>query len=96
MKRPEKTQVRYSGRKYPVTYDSKAMDEGFTFNFILTDREQLNNFRYMLRNGGHGIWKSGDGDVYDADFEFDYSSRYTGPNIYWNCSLSVTRIDGDI
>lgn len=96
MKRPEKTQVRYSGRKYPVTYDSKAMEEGFSFNFILVDREQLNNFRYMLRNGGHGIWKSGDGDVYDADFEFDYSSRYTGPNIYWNCSLSVTRIDGDV
>lgn len=96
MKRPEKTQVRYSGRKYPVTYDSKAMEETFGFNFILTDREELNNFRYMMRDGGHGIWKSGDGDVYDADFEFDYSSRYTGPSIYWNCSLSVTRIDGDI
>lgn len=96
MKRPEKTQVRYSGRKYPVTYDSSAMEETFGFNFILTDREELNNFRYMMRAGGHGIWKSGDGDVYDADFEFDYSSRYTGPNIYWNCSLSVTRIDGDV
>ena len=96
MKRPEKTQVRYSGRKYPVTYDSKAMEEGFSFNFILVEREQLNQFRYMLRDGGHGIWKSGDGDVYDADFEFDYSSQYTGPTIYWNCSLSVTRIDGDI
>ena len=96
MKRPEKTRVRYSGRKYPVTYDSKAMEEGFSFNFILVEREQLNQFRYMLRDGGHGIWKSGDGDVYDADFEFDYSSQYTGPTIYWNCSLSVTRIDGDI
>ena len=96
MKRPEKTQVRYSGRLYPVTYDSKAMEEGFSFSFILVDREQLNQFRYMLRDGGHGIWKSGDGDVYDADFEFEYSSTYYESTLKWNCSLSVTRIDGDI
>ena len=96
MKRPEKTQVRYSGRLYPVTYDSKAMEEGFSFSFILVDREQLNQFRYMLRDGGHGIWKSGDGDVYDADFEFEYSSTYYESTLKWNCSLSVTRIDGDV
>ena len=96
MKRPEKTQVRYSGRLYPVTYDSKAMEEGFSFSFILVDREQLNQFRYMLRDGGHGIWKSGDGDVYDADFEFEYSSTYYESTLKWNCSLTVTRIDGDI
>ena len=96
MKRPEKTQVRYSGRLYPVTYDSKAMEEGFSFSFILVDREQLNQFRHMLRDGGHGIWKSGDGDVYDADFEFEYSSTYYESTLKWNCSLTVTRIDGDI
>lgn len=95
MKRPEKKQVRYSGRRYPVTYDSTAREETFSLSFVLTDREELNNFRYMMRDAGSGIWKSGDGDVYDADFEFDYSSNYSTPEIRWSCSLSVTRKDGD-
>ena len=58
------------------------------------DRDELDNFRQMIRDGGRGIWKSGDGDVYDADFEFSYSSDYKGEEKQWKASLSVTRIDG--
>ena len=95
MKRPERKQVRYSGREYPVTYDSMAIEETFSFSFIIDEREQLDNFRHMIRDGGRGIWKSADGDVYEADFEFEYSSTYRTPQIRWNGTLSVTRIDGD-
>lgn len=94
LKRPERTQVRYSGREYPVSYDSKAMEESFSFSTVILDREELDNFRQMMRDGGTGIWKSGDGDVYDADFEFSYSSDYKGSEWQYNCSLGVTRIDG--
>lgn len=95
LKRPEKTQVRYSGRKYPVSYDSDAIEETFSFSAVLFDRDELDNFKQMIRDGGRGIWKSGDGDVYDADFEFTYSSDYKGYERRWNASLAVTRIDGD-
>ena len=95
MKRPEKTQVRYSGRKYPVSYDSDAIEETFSFSTVIFDRDELDNFKQMIRDGGRGIWKSGDGDVYDADFEFTYSSDYKGYSRQWKASLSVTRIDGE-
>ena len=95
LKRPEKTRVRYSGREYPVTYDSKAIEESFSFSFVLVDRDELDNFRHMIRDGGTGIWKSANGDVYDADFEFDYTAAYYENTLRWNCNLSVTRIDGE-
>lgn len=96
LKRPEKTQVRYSGRRYPVTYDSDALEETFSFSTVIIDRDELDNFRQMIRDGGQGIWKSADGDVYDASFEFAYQSEYYNSSLQWECSLSVTRIDGDI
>lgn len=95
LKRPEKTQVRYSGRKYAVSYDSSAIDETFAFSWETFEREELDNFRQMIRDGGRGIWKSGDGDVYDADFELKYSASYKSSLRVWKCTLSVTRIDGE-
>lgn len=95
LKRPEKTQIRYSGRKYPVSYDSDATEETFGFTWETFEREELNAFRQMIRDGGRGIWKSGDGDVYDADFELAYSASYKSRQRIWKCTLSVTRIDGD-
>lgn len=95
LSRPEKNQVRYSGRRYPVTYDSGALEETLSFSATILDKEELDSFRHMIRNGGYGIWKSSDGDVYDADFEFDYSTKYYESTRYWDCSLDVTRIEGD-
>ena len=94
LKRPEKTRVRYSGRKYEVSYDSDAMEETFSFSSIITDRDELNNFRQMMRDGGQGIWKSANGEVYDADLEFQYQADYSENRLQWSCTLDVTRIDG--
>lgn len=38
---PEKQQVRYSGRTYPVTYNSKAMNEQYSLNFTVLKDEQI-------------------------------------------------------
>lgn len=96
--RPEKTRVRYSGRKYPVTYDTEAIEESYSFSTIIPfeDREELENFKQMVRDGGTGIWKSGNGEVYDADFEFSYKSDFKGTQKVYDCSLDVKRKDGDL
>lgn len=93
--RPEKEQIRYSGRQYPVTYDSTAIDETFKFSGVVEDRNELNNFIQMIRDGGQGIWKSANGECYDADFEFSYSSNYTENHLKWDVSLDVTRIENN-
>lgn len=95
LNRPERKQVRYSGRKYPVTYDSKAMEEKYSFTAVITDRNELNAFRQMMNDGGQGFWKSADGDVYKADFDFGYSADYTNDTLYWSASLEVARIDSE-
>ena len=96
LSRPEKTRVRYSGRTHPVTYDSKAIEEGFDFSTVILEREEVDNFRQMMKDGGTGIWKAGSGEVYDADFDFSWKSDYKGPRIRYSCNLNVKRKDGDM
>lgn len=97
-RRPEKQQIRYSGREYPVTYDSTANEETYSFSTTLykdfdDGRDTLEEFKNMMKAGGTGVWKSFEGDVYPADFDFSYSSDYTDGITSWQCSLNVTRID---
>lgn len=97
-RRPEKQQIRYSGREYPVTYDSNANEETYSFSTTLfrdydDGRDVLEQFKDMIRAGGSGIWKSFEGDVYPADFDFSYTADYTDGLPSWQCSLNVTRID---
>lgn len=91
--RPERQQIRYSGRKYPVTYDSKAIEETYDFSGIIDDPAELDAFRRLIQDGGQGVWKSCDGQVYKADFDYSYAADYTATHITWNIDLSVTRID---
>lgn len=93
LSRPERQQIRYSGRKYPVSYDSLAIEETYDFSGVIDDANELDAFRRMLQDGGQGIWKSCDGQVYAADFDYSYSADYTRDHITWNIDLSVTRID---
>ena len=97
LSRPEKEQIRYSGRKYPVTYDSKAIEEAYNYNGVITedDRDQLEQLRRMIEDGGQGIWKSCDGCVYPADFDYNYQADYTTDQLKLNITLNVTRIDSE-
>lgn len=95
LSRPERQQIRYSGRKYPVTYDSEAIEETYSFSGVIDDMEELDAFRRLIQDGGQGIWKSCDGQVYAADFDYSYSADYTRNHITWDIDLSVTRIDSE-
>ena len=107
--RPEQQSVRYSGRRYPVIYDSDAVEETYSFNVDLyeddymqdymdddeTAWETIELYRQLMLDGGVGFWKSFDGDVYFASFTFSYTVDYTDGIAKYPCSLNVTRIEGD-
>lgn len=93
LSRPEKTLVRYSGRQYPVAYDSKARQETATFNADL-EFEELQDFIRMMNAGGTGIWKSVQGRTFLASFDLDFERVDNVKDLY-KCSLRVTRIEGD-
>lgn len=98
--RPEKQQIRYSGREYPVVYDSNANNETYSLNFKILDGidggwDDILDFKNMISYGGHGIWKSFEGDVYAADFDFSYNTDYTQSYKSWDCSLNVTRSESE-
>lgn len=98
LSRPEKQQIRYSGREYPVTYDSKAIEETYSYNGVVTEdeAEQLDLLRRLIQDGGQGIWKSCDGRVYRADFTVDYSADYSKDITTWDIGVAVTRIDSEV
>ena len=97
LSRPEKQQIRYSGREYPVTYDSKAIEETYSYSGVVAEdkTDQLGNLRRLIQDGGQGIWKSCDGRVYRADFTVDYSADYTKNTPTWDIGIAVTRIDSE-
>lgn len=107
--RPERQSVRYSGRQYPVVYDSDAIEETYSFSVELieddymidnmgddeTALETIDLYRQLMLDGGVGFWKSFSGDVYFATFDFSYSVDYKDRIKKYPCSLSVTRIEGN-
>lgn len=96
MDRPERVEKRYSGRRYGVSYDSKAVKESCTFTTVLDDRNELINLKKLMRKGnGQGIWKSADGDTYHADFSLSYDTDIFEKEQFWEVSLTVERIEGD-
>lgn len=92
--RPERVEKRYSGRKYPVSYDSLAIEETCGYTTVLTDRAELVRLKKLMRNGnGQGIWKSTDGDAYHANFKLSYKTNAYMPTQTWDVSVEVTRIE---
>ena len=94
MDRPERVEKRYSGRHYPVSYDSYAIEETCDYSTVLMEREELVHLKQLMRKGnGQGIWKSADGDSYFANFKMSYSTNRFHKNQVWNVSIKVTRIE---
>lgn len=92
--RPERVEKRYSGREYPVSYDSTAMSESCIYNIDVFDRADINQLRILMKQGnGQGIWKSTDGDVYNANFELNYTTNRCDLEQIWKVTLKVTRIE---
>ena len=91
--RPEKTLVRYSGRKYPVVYDSKAREEQATFTAVL-EPDELDDFIAVIQSGGTGIWKSVQGRTFEASFDLDFKRVDSDYNLeLYECTLKVVRVE---
>lgn len=97
LSRPEKKRVRYAGRKWPVSYDSKAMEQSHSMSWLAVDIEDWENgFKDLMNDGGRGVYKGCDGWVFHADFEYSAKPNYTSITRLGQISLTITRIDGEI
>ena len=94
--RPEKKRVHYAGRKWAVSYDSKAMDQSHGMTWAVVDLEDWENgFLDLMDDGGRGVYKSCDGLVFHADFDYSATPNYQSVNRIGKLSLTITRIDGE-
>lgn len=94
--RPERTRVHYIGRKDPVSYDGTAVDDESSIEWRIIDREYALAFLDMVREIGRGVYKSGVGEVYHADFDSaSVASDFHKNQPYGTLSLPIVRIDGD-
>ena len=94
--RPEKKRVRYAGRKWPVSYDSKAMEQVHSMSWQAVDIEDwVNGFKQLMDDGGRGVYKSCDGYVFHADFDYNAQPEYASATKMGKLSLTITRIDGE-
>lgn len=97
--RPEKKLVHYAGRPYPVSYDGTAMGESHSISFAYIEGDgnwSASMWRRLMEDGGRGVYKSVDGNVFHADFVYSESPAYTSVTRYGEFSLQITRIDGGV
>ena len=93
--RPEKKRVHYAGRKWPVSYDSKAMDQEHSMTWTVVDMDDWRNgFIDLMNDGGRGVYKGCDGWVFHADFDYSATPQYTSITRMGDMSLTISRIDG--
>lgn len=94
--RPEKKRVHYAGRKWPVSYDSKAMDQSHSMTWTVVDMDDWRNgFIDLMNDGGRGVYKGCDGWVFHADFDYSATPQYTSITRIGDMSLTISRIDGE-
>lgn len=94
--RPEKRRVHYAGRKWALSYDSKAQDQSHSMSWNVVSREDWENgFYKLMEDGGRGVYKGCDGWVFWADFDFSETPNYTSLTPYSQISLTINRIDGE-
>ena len=94
--RPEKKRVHYAGRKWPVSYDSKAIEQSHSMSWQVVDMEDWENgFKQLMADGGRGVYKGCDGWVFHADFDYNAQPNYTSITRIGKLGLTITRIDGE-
>lgn len=96
LSRPEKKRVHYAGRKWPVSYDSKAIEQSHSMTWTVVDMDDWQNgFIDLMNDGGRGVYKGCDGWVFHADFEYSATPQYTSITRMGDMSLTISRIDGE-
>lgn len=92
--RPKKARQYFAGRQWPVSYDGVNTGETHTVTLLLLTREEREAFAELMRQGGRGVYKSADGYVFRADFDFRYNGAWSTPERDGSVTVTVTRIDG--
>lgn len=92
--RPKKQRQYFAGRTWPVSYDGINTGETHTVTLLLLTREEREAFAELMRQGGRGVYKSADGYVFRADFDFRYNGAWSTPERDGSVTVTVTRIDG--
>ena len=95
--RPERTLVRYAGRKMPVAYDSDAASVSHSLSATMESREQAEGWEEMVMAGGPCVFKTPMGDVFWAAVDADTSPLLRardGSGAWGTLRATVTRVDG--
>ena len=92
--RPKKARQYFAGRPWPVSYDGVNTGETHTVSLLLLTPEEREAFAELMRQGGRGVYKSADGYVFRADFDFRYNGAWSTPERDGTVTVTVTRIDG--
>ncbi len=92
--RPEKTRIRYAGRKYPVSYDGTAGEETRTVEGRVSGAGELARFESFMDDGGRGVYKSLVGEVVHVDGEVSITNLFDRSGVEADVSVEMTRIDG--
>ena len=77
-----------------MSYDGINTGETHTVTLLLLTREEREAFAELMRQGGRGVYKSADGYVFRADFDFRYNGAWSTPERDGSVTVTVTRIDG--
>lgn len=93
--RPSDESVVYWGRDYPVLYEGKSLSDERSFSAALINKSEAESFNKLLESGGRCVYKSGDGDVFNAYVTYAITPDYATTAYYGNISVNITRIDGD-
>ena len=94
--RPAKTRVYFAGRAYPVSYDSVQASRDESMSGRVFERDNALKLRQLMTDGGRCIYKSLDGEVYNADAEINLKPILTTPAVWGEASVSLVRIDGGL
>lgn len=96
LSRPAKKRVSYPGRDYPVSYDSNSLSSTGDVSGRLFNRNDALLFRELITDGGRCIFKSLDGEVYNADADVKFDLAYDTPAVWGSVSINLVRIDGGL
>ena len=92
--RPSKRRVSYAKREFPVSYDTPNRSDERQVTLLLRSKAEADAFEDLVASGGRCLYRSGDGDVFNADVEVSLRPAWRRTTYYGEVSVSIHRIDG--
>lgn len=92
--RPQRVRRRYDGKRFEQSYDGYGVSDVRNLSVSMLDEEQRKQFEKLMYESGHGVYKSGEGDVYEADIDYNRSIVFYQNVNKGEISLTITRTEG--